>query len=73
MHIYVYMTAHSHFKLLKSVFSFNSDEVVLKFENGKARAKNVFYETLPVAINGNGPTKVSHSDLCLFSYFLEVV
>uniref|UniRef100_G1NUP6 PLOD1-3-like GT domain-containing protein n=1 Tax=Myotis lucifugus TaxID=59463 RepID=G1NUP6_MYOLU len=39
------------------------DEVVLKFENGKARAKNVFYETLPVAINGNGPTKI------LLNYF----
>ncbi|XP_006895182.1 PREDICTED: procollagen-lysine,2-oxoglutarate 5-dioxygenase 2 [Elephantulus edwardii] len=34
------------------------DEVVLKFENGKARAKNVFYETLPVVLNGNGPTKI---------------
>ncbi|XP_028923971.1 procollagen-lysine,2-oxoglutarate 5-dioxygenase 2 isoform X2 [Ornithorhynchus anatinus] len=33
------------------------DEVLLKFENGKVRAKNSFYETLPVAINGNGPTK----------------
>ncbi|XP_032202383.1 procollagen-lysine,2-oxoglutarate 5-dioxygenase 2 isoform X1 [Mustela erminea] len=39
------------------------DEVVLRFENGKARAKNVFYETLPVAINGNGPTKI------LLNYF----
>uniref|UniRef100_A0A9L9PXC2 Procollagen-lysine,2-oxoglutarate 5-dioxygenase 2 n=1 Tax=Homo sapiens TaxID=9606 RepID=A0A9L9PXC2_HUMAN len=39
------------------------DEVVLKFENGKARAKNTFYETLPVAINGNGPTKI------LLNYF----
>uniref|UniRef100_A0A3Q1MG76 procollagen-lysine 5-dioxygenase n=1 Tax=Bos taurus TaxID=9913 RepID=A0A3Q1MG76_BOVIN len=39
------------------------DEVVLKFENGKARAKNVFYETLPVMINGNGPTKI------LLNYF----
>ncbi|KAB1283639.1 Procollagen-lysine; 2-oxoglutarate 5-dioxygenase 2 [Camelus dromedarius] len=39
------------------------DEVVLKFENGKARAKNVFYETLPVVINGNGPTKI------LLNYF----
>nr|XP_020836616.1 procollagen-lysine,2-oxoglutarate 5-dioxygenase 2 isoform X3 [Phascolarctos cinereus] len=34
------------------------DEVLLKFENGKARAKNTFYETLPVVINGNGPTKI---------------
>lgn len=35
-----------------------TDEVVLKFENGKSRVKNTFYETLPVAINGNGPTKI---------------
>ncbi|ELV09466.1 Procollagen-lysine,2-oxoglutarate 5-dioxygenase 2 [Tupaia chinensis] len=40
-----------------------TDEVVLKFENGKARAKNTFYETLPVTINGNGPTKI------LLNYF----
>lgn len=37
----------------------NLDEVVLKFENAKSRVKNTFYETLPVVINGNGPTKVS--------------
>lgn len=53
-------------------FLFNPDEVVLKFENGKARAKNVFYETLPVALNGNGPTKVSHSDFSLFPYYRAV-
>lgn len=40
-----------------------TDEVVLKFENGKSRVKNTFYETLPVAINGNGPTKI------LLNYF----
>lgn len=65
------MSVRSRFKLLKPVLLFNSDEVVLRFENGKARAKNVFYETLPVAINGNGPTKVSHSDV-LFPCVLEL-
>ncbi|KAK2090463.1 Procollagen-lysine,2-oxoglutarate 5-dioxygenase 2 [Saguinus oedipus] len=49
------------------------DEVVLKFENGKARAKNTFYETLPVAINGNGPTKttlyISHTGQECFTFY----
>ena len=35
-----------------------SDEVVLKFEKAKVRARNVAYDTLPVVIHGNGPTKV---------------
>ncbi|KAM4772006.1 procollagen-lysine,2-oxoglutarate 5-dioxygenase 2 isoform 2-T2 [Rhinophrynus dorsalis] len=34
------------------------DEVVLTFENGKARAENSQYETFPVLIHGNGPTKI---------------
>uniref|UniRef100_A0A8D0A941 Procollagen-lysine,2-oxoglutarate 5-dioxygenase 1 n=1 Tax=Sander lucioperca TaxID=283035 RepID=A0A8D0A941_SANLU len=34
------------------------DEVVLKFEDGRVRARNVLYDTLPVVIHGNGPTKV---------------
>lgn len=34
------------------------DEVVLKFEDGRVRARNVLYGTLPVIIHGNGPTKV---------------
>uniref|UniRef100_A0A3Q3JRQ0 Procollagen-lysine,2-oxoglutarate 5-dioxygenase 1 n=1 Tax=Monopterus albus TaxID=43700 RepID=A0A3Q3JRQ0_MONAL len=34
------------------------DEVVLKFENGRVRARNVLYDTLPVIIHGNGPTKL---------------
>uniref|UniRef100_A0A1A8IG05 Procollagen-lysine,2-oxoglutarate 5-dioxygenase 1 n=1 Tax=Nothobranchius kuhntae TaxID=321403 RepID=A0A1A8IG05_NOTKU len=34
------------------------DEVVLKFENGRVRARNVQYDTLPVIIHGNGPTKL---------------
>lgn len=35
-----------------------SDEVVLKFEHAKVRARNVAYDTLPVIMHGNGPTKV---------------
>ncbi|KAM6960302.1 LOW QUALITY PROTEIN: multifunctional procollagen lysine hydroxylase and glycosyltransferase LH3 [Tautogolabrus adspersus] len=34
------------------------DEVVLKFERAKVRARNVAYDTLPVIIHGNGPTKL---------------
>lgn len=34
------------------------DEVVLKFEMGHVRARNLAYDTLPVVIHGNGPTKV---------------
>ncbi|TNM93932.1 hypothetical protein fugu_002108 [Takifugu bimaculatus] len=34
------------------------DEVVLKFERSKVRARNVAYDTLPVVIHGNGPTKL---------------
>jgi len=32
---------------------------VLKFEDGRVRARNVLYDTLPVIIHGNGPTKVN--------------
>ncbi|XP_040283981.1 procollagen-lysine,2-oxoglutarate 5-dioxygenase 2 isoform X2 [Bufo bufo] len=39
------------------------DEVVLYFENGKARAQNTQYDTLPVLVHGNGPTKI------LLNYF----
>lgn len=35
------------------------DEIVLKFENSRVRARNLLYDTLPVVIHGNGPTKVS--------------
>nr|XP_033815272.1 procollagen-lysine,2-oxoglutarate 5-dioxygenase 2 isoform X3 [Geotrypetes seraphini] len=35
-----------------------ADEVSLIFEEGKARAKNLAYETMPVLIHGNGPTKI---------------
>lgn len=34
------------------------DEVVLKFEKARVRARNVAYDTLPVIIHGNGPTKL---------------
>eukprot|EP00062_Callorhinchus_milii_P012786 gi/632960169/ref/XP_007896041.1/ PREDICTED: procollagen-lysine,2-oxoglutarate 5-dioxygenase 1 isoform X2 [Callorhinchus milii] len=34
------------------------DEVVLKFEDGRVRARNVAYDTLPVIVHGNGPTKL---------------
>ncbi|XP_072223349.1 procollagen-lysine,2-oxoglutarate 5-dioxygenase 1 isoform X2 [Leuresthes tenuis] len=34
------------------------DEVVLKFEDSRVRARNVLYNTLPVIIHGNGPTKL---------------
>ncbi|XP_068611873.1 multifunctional procollagen lysine hydroxylase and glycosyltransferase LH3-like [Brachionichthys hirsutus] len=39
------------------------DEVVLKFERAKVRARNVAYDTLPVVIHGNGPTKLQLSYL----------
>ncbi|XP_028848961.1 procollagen-lysine,2-oxoglutarate 5-dioxygenase 1 [Denticeps clupeoides] len=34
------------------------DEVVLKFEDGRVRARNILYDTLPVLVHGNGPTKL---------------
>ncbi|XP_010220058.1 PREDICTED: procollagen-lysine,2-oxoglutarate 5-dioxygenase 2, partial [Tinamus guttatus] len=34
------------------------DEVHLKFEEGKVRARNSIYETLPITVHGNGPTKI---------------
>ncbi|XP_076842261.1 multifunctional procollagen lysine hydroxylase and glycosyltransferase LH3-like [Brachyhypopomus gauderio] len=34
------------------------EEVVLKFEKSQVRARNVAYDTLPVVIHGNGPTKL---------------
>ncbi|KAM4652728.1 procollagen-lysine,2-oxoglutarate 5-dioxygenase 1 [Discoglossus pictus] len=33
-------------------------DVVLKFENGRVRARNLVYDTLPVLLRGNGPTKL---------------
>uniref|UniRef100_A0A673YF35 Procollagen-lysine,2-oxoglutarate 5-dioxygenase 1 n=1 Tax=Salmo trutta TaxID=8032 RepID=A0A673YF35_SALTR len=36
------------------------DEVVLKFEDGQVRARNVLYDTLPVVVHGNGPTKINY-------------
>uniref|UniRef100_A0A9J8AR13 procollagen-lysine 5-dioxygenase n=1 Tax=Cyprinus carpio carpio TaxID=630221 RepID=A0A9J8AR13_CYPCA len=37
----------------------HNGEVVLKFEKSRVRARNVAYDTLPVVIHGNGPTKVN--------------
>nr|XP_054103823.1 multifunctional procollagen lysine hydroxylase and glycosyltransferase LH3 isoform X1 [Callithrix jacchus] len=34
------------------------DEVVLKFDRNRVRIRNVAYDTLPVVVHGNGPTKV---------------
>ncbi|XP_064008901.1 procollagen-lysine,2-oxoglutarate 5-dioxygenase 2 isoform X1 [Pogoniulus pusillus] len=34
------------------------DEVLLKFEEGKVRARNSMYDTLPITVHGNGPTKI---------------
>uniref|UniRef100_A0A8C2TMF7 procollagen-lysine 5-dioxygenase n=1 Tax=Coturnix japonica TaxID=93934 RepID=A0A8C2TMF7_COTJA len=34
------------------------DEVHLNFEEGKVRARNSMYETLPITVLGNGPTKI---------------
>ncbi|XP_074121037.1 multifunctional procollagen lysine hydroxylase and glycosyltransferase LH3 [Sminthopsis crassicaudata] len=34
------------------------DEVVLKFDRNQVRIRNVAYDTLPVVIHGNGPTKL---------------
>ncbi|XP_066493442.1 procollagen-lysine,2-oxoglutarate 5-dioxygenase 1 [Tiliqua scincoides] len=34
------------------------DEVVLKFENKRVRVRNLVFDSLPVVIHGNGPTKL---------------
>ncbi|CAJ0930598.1 unnamed protein product [Ranitomeya imitator] len=36
------------------------DEVVMKFDKNKVRARNVAYDTIPVIIHGNGPTKLNY-------------
>ncbi|KAJ7324812.1 hypothetical protein JRQ81_017832 [Phrynocephalus forsythii] len=35
------------------------DEVHLKFEEGRARVRNSVYDTFPVTLHGNGPTKIN--------------
>lgn len=40
---------------------------MLKFEDGRVRARNVLYDTLPVIIHGNGPTKVNR-----FSVMIQI-
>ncbi|XP_066463567.1 procollagen-lysine,2-oxoglutarate 5-dioxygenase 1 [Eleutherodactylus coqui] len=39
-------------------FQGSEGDVVLKFENGRVRARNLVYDTLPVLVNGNGPSKL---------------
>lgn len=34
------------------------DEVVMKFDKNKVRARNVAFDTMPVVVHGNGPTKL---------------
>lgn len=34
------------------------DEVILKFDQNRVRIRNVAYDTLPVVVHGNGPTKL---------------
>uniref|UniRef100_A0A673VCI2 Procollagen-lysine,2-oxoglutarate 5-dioxygenase 3 n=1 Tax=Suricata suricatta TaxID=37032 RepID=A0A673VCI2_SURSU len=34
------------------------DEIVLKFDRNRVRIRNVAYDTLPVVVHGNGPTKL---------------
>uniref|UniRef100_A0A7D9N0H0 Procollagen-lysine,2-oxoglutarate 5-dioxygenase 1 n=1 Tax=Xenopus tropicalis TaxID=8364 RepID=A0A7D9N0H0_XENTR len=36
----------------------SAEDVALKFENGRVRARYLVYDTLPVLIHGNGPTKL---------------
>lgn len=48
------------------------DEVVLKFEDGRVRARNLLYDTLPVVIHGNGPTKVLIPLQCRLMYCIKV-
>ncbi|KAK2117258.1 Multifunctional procollagen lysine hydroxylase and glycosyltransferase LH3 [Saguinus oedipus] len=36
----------------------SGDEVVLKFDRNRVRIRNVAYDTLPVVVHGNGPTKL---------------
>ena len=46
------------------------DEVVLKFEDRRVRARNVVYDTLPVVIHGNGPTKVRTNHTHMLTQYL---
>ncbi|KAM5142262.1 procollagen-lysine,2-oxoglutarate 5-dioxygenase 1 [Mantella aurantiaca] len=36
----------------------SAGDVVMKFENGRVRARNLVHDTLPVMIHGDGPTKL---------------
>lgn len=45
-------------ELLKTFPFLPPDEVILKFDQNRVRIRNVAYDTLPVVVHGNGPTKV---------------
>ncbi|PIO15483.1 hypothetical protein AB205_0156860, partial [Aquarana catesbeiana] len=36
----------------------SADEVIMKFDKNKVRARNMAFDTIPVVIHGNGPTKL---------------
>ncbi|CAI9571104.1 unnamed protein product [Staurois parvus] len=44
-------------RIFQSLYGSEGD-VVMKFENGRVRARNLAYDTLPVLVHGNGPTKL---------------
>ncbi|KAG9481884.1 hypothetical protein GDO78_010880 [Eleutherodactylus coqui] len=57
-------------------FHGSEGDVVLKFENGRVRARNLVYDTLPVLINGNGPSKVrcppySADEATVYTHYLS--
>ncbi|XP_062870973.1 multifunctional procollagen lysine hydroxylase and glycosyltransferase LH3 isoform X2 [Trichomycterus rosablanca] len=47
------------------------EEVVLKFEKSRVRARNVAYDSLPVVIHGNGPTKDEEMPKVLVALFIQ--
>uniref|UniRef100_A0AAR2KXV1 Procollagen-lysine,2-oxoglutarate 5-dioxygenase 1 n=1 Tax=Pygocentrus nattereri TaxID=42514 RepID=A0AAR2KXV1_PYGNA len=54
------ITLDSKCRLFQNLHGALADEVVLKFEDGRVRARNVLYDTLPVIVHGNGPTKINY-------------
>uniref|UniRef100_A0A3P9AIJ4 procollagen-lysine 5-dioxygenase n=1 Tax=Esox lucius TaxID=8010 RepID=A0A3P9AIJ4_ESOLU len=57
----IYLDKAQRVKLSSRIFQNLSgviEEVVLKFEKARVRARNVAFDTLPVVIHGNGPTKL---------------
>ncbi|XP_033928119.1 multifunctional procollagen lysine hydroxylase and glycosyltransferase LH3-like isoform X2 [Melopsittacus undulatus] len=47
------------------------DEVVVKFEPGRVRVRNVASDSLPIVIHGNGPTKPEQLPWVLVGVFVE--